>query len=319
MNLRKACVALGFAAGLVVPTGVHGQTVHIIFPFGGGGSGDALTRIVADQLSAGLQRSVIVELRPGAAGRIGVQAVKSAMPDGNMLLMTPIAPMALYQNVYPSLEYDPVKDFQPLAQVAEFEFGIAVGKDIPVRTLPELVRWIKANPSRANYGIPGAGTLPHFFGVRFGRAIGVDLQPIAYKGGVAALTDLLGGQIPIMIHSINELTEMHKAEKIRVLAIASKARSAFLPDVPTFREAGYDIEGTGWFGLFAPAHIPADVVSRLNGIIVGALAKPEIKARILTLGLQPTGTNPDAFAKILQDDIALWAPAVKASGFAPSQ
>ncbi len=319
MNLRQAGLLFGIAAGLIASTGVEAQTVRIIFPFVGGGSGDALTRLLADQLSAELQRPVIVEQRPGAGGRIGVQAVKSATPDGNTLLMTPIAPMALYQSVYPSLEYDPVKDFQPLAQVAVFEFGIAVGKDIPARTLSELVSWIKANPSRANYGIPGAGTLPHFFGVRFSRAIGIDLQPVPYKGGVAALTDLLGGQIPMMIHSINELAEMHKAEKIRVLAISSKERSAFLPDVPTFRETGYDIEGTGWFGLFIPAKTPADIVDRLNGIIVAALAKADIKARILTLGLQPTGTSPEAFAKILQDDIALWAPAVKASGFTPSQ
>lgn len=319
MNLRQAGVLFGIAAGLIASTGVEAQTVRIIFPFVGGGSGDALTRLLADQLSAELQRPVIVEQRPGAGGRIGVQAVKSATPDGNTLLMTPIAPMALYQSVYPSLEYDPVKDFQPLAQVAVFEFGVAVGKDIPARTLSELVNWIKANPSRANYGIPGAGTLPHFFGVRFSRAIGIDLQPVPYKGGVAALTDLLGGQIPMMIHSINELAEMHKAEKIRVLAISSKERSAFLPDVPTFRETGYDIEGSGWFGLFTPAKTPADIVDRLNGIIVAALAKADIKARILTLGLQPTGTSPEAFAKILQDDIALWAPAVKASGFTPSQ
>ena len=319
MNLRKACAILGLAAALTAPTAVQGQTVRIIFPFVGGGSGDALTRILADQLSAELQRPVIVELRPGAAGRIGVQAVKSAAPDGNTLLMVPIAPMAVYQSVYPSLEYDPIKDFQPLAQAAAFDFGIAVGKDIPASTLPELVNWIKANPARANYGTPGAGTLPHFFGVLFGRAIGVDLQPIAYKGGVAALTDLLGGQIPMMFHSVNELTEMHKAEKIRVLATSSRARSVFLPDVPTFGETGYAIEGTGWFGLFAPAKTPPDVVNRLNGIIVGALAKADIKGRILKLGLQPTGTSPQEFAKILQDDITLWAPAVKASGFSPTQ
>lgn len=319
MNLRKACAILGLAAALTAPTAVQGQTVRIIFPFVGGGSGDALTRILADQLSAELQRPVIVELRPGAAGRIGVQAVKSAAPDGNTLLMVPIAPMAVYQSVYPSLEYDPIKDFQPLAQAAAFDFGIAVGKDIPASTLPELVNWIKANPARANYGTPGAGTLPHFFGVLFGRAIGVDLQPIAYKGGVAALTDLLGGQIPMMFHSVNELTEMHKAEKIRVLATSSRARSVFLPDVPTFGETGYAIEGTGWFGLFAPAKTPPDVVNRLNGIIVGALAKADIKGRILKLGLQPTGTSSQEFAKILQDDITLWAPAVKASGFSPTQ
>jgi tripartite-type tricarboxylate transporter receptor subunit TctC len=319
VNLRNICLALAVAAGLIAPAFAHEQIVHIIFPFSGGGSGDALTRIIADQLGAELHRPVIVELRPGAAGRIGVQAVKSAEPDGNTLLMTPIAPMAVYQSVYPLLGYDPIEDFQPVAQIAAFEFGIAVGNDIPAKTLQELVAWIKANPSRANYGTPGAGTLPHFFGVIFGRAIGVDLQPIAYKGGVAALTDLLGGQIPMMFHSANELVEMHKAGKIRVLATSNSQRSIFLPDVPTFREAGYDIQGTGWFGIFAPSRTPADVVNRLNGIIVGALAKNDIQQRILNLGLQPTGTSAEAFAKILRDDIDLWAPAVKASGFTPSQ
>ncbi len=133
MNLRKVCVVIGLASALIAPSAAQGQTVRIIFPFVGGGSGDALTRILADQLSAELQRPVIVELRPGAAGRIGVQAVKSAAPDGNTLLMVPIAPMAVYQSVYPSLEYDPIEDFQPLAQAAAFDFGIAVGKDIPAK------------------------------------------------------------------------------------------------------------------------------------------------------------------------------------------
>lgn len=123
----------------------------------------------------------------------------------------------------------------------------------------------------------------------------------------------------MMFHSANELVEMHKAGKIRVLATSNSQRSIFLPDVPTFREAGYDIQGTGWFGIFAPSRTPADVVNRLNGIIVGALAKNDIQQRILNLGLQPTGTSAEAFAKILRDDIDLWAPAVKASGFTPSQ
>ena len=316
MKLRDISL---FALLAAFASPAHGQTVHIIFPFAAGNSADTLTRIIGEELGAGLGRTVIVEPRPGAAGRIGVRAVKSAEPDGNTLLMSPIAPMSVYQSVYPALEYDPIKDFQPISQLAEYEFGVAVSNEIPVQTLAELVAWIKANPARANYGTPGAGTLPHFCGVMFGRVIGVPLQPIAYQGTAPALTDLVAGQIPVLFHAVSELMEMHKAGKIRVLATSSKQRSAFLPEVPTFREAGYDIEGTGWYGLFAPAHTPADIVARMNAIVVAALAKPEIRARFLNLGVQPTGTSPEALAKIQHDDIERWAPAVKASGFVPSQ
>ena len=323
MNLRASrFVTLALSCVLAAPAAAEMRSnhpVHIIFPFAAGGSADALTRIIADELSSGLGRAVIVEPRPGAAGRIGVQAVKSAEPDGHTLLMAPIAPMAVYQNIYPALEYDPVKDFRAVSQVATYEFGIAVGNDVPVKTLAELVAWIRANPARANYGTPGAGTLPHFFGVMFGGAIGVPLQQIAYKGTAPALTDLVSGQIPMMFHAVNELVEMHKAGKIRVLATSDKTRSVFLPDVPTFREAGYDIQGTGWYGLFAPAGTTDDVVAQINAIVVQALAKPGIRDRILNLGVQPTGTSPSALAAIQRNDIDRWAPAVKASGFATSQ
>lgn len=322
MSLRTfRFLTLALLAILALPAAaqMRSQPVQIIFPFGIGSSTDALIRTIADELSSGLGRPVIVEQRPGAAGRIGVRAVKMAEPDGNTLLLTPIAPMTVYQSVNPALEYDPVKDFRPISQLASYEFAIAVGNDVPVKTLAELVAWIKANPARANYGTPGAGTLPHFFGVMFADAIGVPMQQIAYKGTAPALADLVGGQIPMMFHAANELVEMHKAGKIRVLATSDQQRSVFLADVPTFRELGYDLQGTGWYGLFAPAGTPDHVIAQLNAIVVAALAKPEIRARIRILGVQPTGTSAEQFASIQRQDIERWAPAVKASGFAPSQ
>jgi tripartite-type tricarboxylate transporter receptor subunit TctC len=294
------------------------QPVRLVFPFGAGGLSDTLTRTIADQLSAGLGRPVVVEARPGAGGRIGVRAVKTAEPDGNTLLLTPIAPMTVYQGMYPSLEYDPVRDFVPITQLATFEFAIAVGKDIPATTLAELVAWIRANPEKANYGMPGAGTLPHFFGAMFARAIGAELQPVAYNGTPALLADLVGGRIPLLFHATNELVEMHKAGAIRILATSDRRRSPFLPDVPTFRESTYDLEGTGWYGLFAPASTSAETVARINAIMVGALARPEVRDRLLALGLLPSGTSPEEFARIQRRDIELWAPAVKGSGFTPA-
>ncbi len=325
MTLRRFWPALGFLVGLIAGCAApalaqtRSSPVHIIFPFVAGSSADTLARIIASELGAGLNRSVIVEPRPGAGGRIGARAVKSAAPDGDTLLLTPIAPMAVYQSIYPALDYDPVKDFSPVTRLATYDFAIAVGNHVPVKTLEELVAWIKANPSGANFGIPGAGTLPHFFGVMFGRAIGADLQAVAYNGTAPLLTDLIGGRIPIVVHASNELVEMARAGSIRVLATSDRQRSAFFPDVPTFLELGHQLQGTGWYGLFAPAGTPSETVARLNAIVAAAFARKEVAERIAVLGLLPATTSPDEFARIQQRDIALWAPAVKASGFAPSQ
>jgi tripartite-type tricarboxylate transporter receptor subunit TctC len=263
MRLTMIAIAAAGAAmfSLAPPLAAQTRTtpLRIIYPFPGGGSGDTLTRLIAERLGTALERPVMIEPRVGAAGRLGVQAVKASEPDGNTLLATPIAPMAVYQNVYPALEYDPVRDFVPVSQVATFDFGICIDPKIPVSNLPELVAWLKANPAKANFGTPGAGTLPHFFGLMFAKAAGAPLQHIAYKGGVNALTDLMGGQIPIVFLSTNELAELHNAGRIRVLATSGTQRSAFLPDIPTFKENGYDIEGSGWWGFFAPARTPSAV------------------------------------------------------------
>lgn len=298
---------------------IGGEPVRLIFPFAAGGSGDALARLIAEHLRVALDQPVIVENRAGAQGRIGVLAVKAAAPDGKTLLLTPVAPMSVYQHVYKALMYDPIGDFQPVSQVATFDFGLAVGPQVPAKTLKELVDWVKANPTQGSYGTPAAGTLPHFFAVRFARAAGLDLRHVGYRGSAAALTDLVGGQIPIVVTTTSDLLEQHKAGRIRVLATSDKQRSPFLPDLPTFKEAGYDIEGTGWYGVFVPAKTPSDVIERLNKAIAAAVQTPAVKERLLAFGLQPTGTSAAELGRIQKADSELWAPAVKASGFTPEQ
>ena len=289
--------------------------VRIIFPFAAGSSGDTLARVIAERLGIGLNRSVIVENKTGAAGRIGVLAVKNAAADGTTLLIAPIAPMSVYQHVYKPLAYDPIKDFKPVAQLATFDFGLAVGPQVQATSVKELVTWLRAHPAQANYGTPAAGTLPHFFAVQFARAAGLDLQHIPFRGGAAALTALMGGEVPMVFASTDSLTELHKAGRLRVLATSDKKRSPFLPDVPTFQEVGYNIEGRGWFGVFAPAGTPVGTVERLNRMIVSAIQAPEAQKRILALGLQPTGTSAAEFEVIQKADAELWGPAVEASGF----
>jgi tripartite-type tricarboxylate transporter receptor subunit TctC len=320
--LRFAVALVLVAAGLAsapASAQIGGEPARIIFPFAPGGSGDALARLIAEHLRVALDRPVIVENRPGAQGRIGVQAVKAAAPDGKTLLLTPVAPMSVYQHVYKALAYDPISDFEPVSQIATFDFAIAVGPQVPAKSLQELVDWVKANPTQGSYGTPAAGTLPHFFAVKFARTAGLDLRHVGYRGSAAALTDLVGGQIPIVVTTTSDLLEQHKAGRIRVLATSDKQRSPFLPDLPTFKESGYDIEGTGWYGVFLPAKTPPDMVALLNKAIVAAVQTPVVKERLLAFGLYPTGTSAAELARIQKADSALWAPAVKASGFTPEQ
>jgi tripartite-type tricarboxylate transporter receptor subunit TctC len=322
--IRKLARALLLAtlgvAIFTLPAGAQSaDTVRIVFPFAAGGSGDTLARLLAEHLRVALQAPVIVENRTGAQGRIGVQAVRTAAPDGKTLLLTPVAPMSVYQHVYKSLGYDPITDFQPLSQVATFDFAIAVGPQAPAKSLSELVAWVKANPDKGSYGIPAAGSLPHFFGVLFGRTAGLDLRHVGYRGSAAALTDLIAGQLPIVVTTTADLLEQHKSGRIRVLATSDRQRSPFLPDVPTFKEAGYDILGTGWYGVFAPAGLPPAQVEKLSAVLAAGVRQPKTRERLLAIGLQPTGTTAAEFARIQKADSELWAPAVRASGFTPAQ
>jgi tripartite-type tricarboxylate transporter receptor subunit TctC len=314
----RACRLLPFVVvALLVVNGARAQEqpIRIIFPFAAGGAGDGLTRLMADKMRAALNRSVIVENRTGAAGRPGVAAVKNAAPDGSTLLVTPIAPMAVYQHVYKNLEYDPIKDFAPVSQIATFDFAVAVGPKVPATTLKELVAWVKADAARGSFGSPGAGTLLHFVGVLFGRAAGVELRHVPYKGSAATLTDLAAGHVPMVFTAISDLVEMHKAKRIRILASSGAARSPFASEVPTFREAGFDVQAAGWYGAFAPARTPRETVDRYSAIMAAAVRMPDVRDRFLGWGLQPTGTTAAEFAAIQKADAERWGPAVKASGF----
>ncbi|MGH6727156.1 MAG: Bug family tripartite tricarboxylate transporter substrate binding protein [Pseudolabrys sp.] len=290
-------------------------TIRIIFPFAPGGSGDALARLVADKMSKALGNTVIVENRSGGAGRIGVRDVARAAPDGATLLLTPIAPMSVYQHVYKTLEYDPIKDFAPVSQLGVFDFGIAVGPQLEVKTLKELVAWAKAHPDKGSFGMPAAGTLPHFLGVMFSRAAGVNFVPIAYRGSAAALADVIAGHIPMIVTTTADLVQMDKAGRVRILATSDKARSPFLPDVPTFRESGYDLVANGWYAVFAPAKTPFALIERYSKVMAAAVHAPDVSAKLKAFGLTPTGTSAAELGRIQKDDSAIWAPAVQASGF----
>ena len=266
-------------------------------------------------MQASLNQPVVVENRTGGAGRIGVSAVKNAEPDGLTLLYTPFAAVTIFPFVYRTLDYNPFTDLRPVSQLCTFDFAIAVGPNVPAKTPKELVTWLKANPSKAQFGSPGAGALPHFFGLMFGKAAGVEMTHIAYKGGAPAISDLLGDQIPMVSTTASEFLDLHKAGKLRVIATSDVERSLGYTDVPTFKESGFDIVGTSWYAMFAPAKTPDDVVARLNKAIVDAIHSPDVRERLITVGLNPTGTTAAQLGAIQKADAARWEPIVKASGF----
>jgi tripartite-type tricarboxylate transporter receptor subunit TctC len=294
------------------------QPIRIVMPYPAGSVGDTTARSIAEAMRSALARPVIVENKAGGAGRLGVQSVKDAPADGSVLLFTPIAPMAIFPHVYEKLGYDPVVDFEPVSHVATFDLGVAVSAKVPAASLKELVAWLKTNPGQANYGSPAAGSLPHFFAVLFGRTANIDFRHVAYKGNPQAITDLIGGHLPIFFTSTQDLVETHKAGRLRVLATSGSARSPALPDVPTFAESGYAIRGVGWYGLYAPAKTPSEIVTRFSEIVVAAVRAPELRNRLTMLGLEPTGTSPSEFARIQKADIAYWGPTIRASGFKPN-
>jgi tripartite-type tricarboxylate transporter receptor subunit TctC len=259
---------------------------------------------------------VLVENRPGAGGRIVAEAVKNAPADGSVLMLTPIVVTVLAPMVFSKLAYDPIADFAPVAQVANFQFALSVNASHPAKNMKELVDWYRANPAKASFGSPGPGSLPHFFGVMIAKGANLDLVHVPYNGGAPLMNGVMGDQVTAGIDTTAEQIELHRTGKIRILGSSGSARSPLLPEVPTFVESGLaGVEGTAWFAVYAPAKTPDATIRQLNAAINKALAVPEVRERLVKLGLEPSGGTSAELAKRMADDTARWAPIVKASGF----
>ncbi len=317
----RRSVLAGLAASLVSsrPGAAQDQTLGIVFSFAAGGAADGIARLIADQLRSSLGRPVIVENIVGAGGRIGARAVKDARPNGTKLLFASNSQMTLQVHIYRDLGYDAFNDFVPISQTVRSEVAFAVGSQSPVHSIKELIAWLKANPSQAFFGSPGTGTGPHLVGLEFAQLCGLDLRHAPYKGTAAALPDVVAGRMPLYIALTAEFIEQRKSGTIRILATADAARSPFLPDVPTLRESGIDIDAPGWFAFYAPAGTPDGIVARLEKAIVAATNAPAMQTKIETMGFLPTGTTSEALRKIQRADFERWGPIVKASGFEVEQ
>jgi len=292
------------------------RTARIIVPLAPGSATDLVARLVADSVRTATGHPVIIENRPGATGRIAVRALKESAPDGTTLLMAPLALPVLVPLAAKQLDYDPARDFVPIAQIAEFAIALAVGPDHPARTVPEFVAWARSNPASATFGSPGGGGLPHLFGVMIGRAAGIELVHVPYRSATPLAADLMGGQVPSGTGALSDFFELHRAGKIRVIGTSGTRRSSLAPEVPTFKEQGFAaVQGSGWVALVAPAKTPQAVIDRWSRLIMAALRTAELREKLIRLGVEPTGTTPDELAAIIAADTARWGPIVKASGF----
>jgi tripartite-type tricarboxylate transporter receptor subunit TctC len=223
--------------------------------------------------------------------------------------------MVAFPHSYSKLDYDPFKDYVPVAHVAAFQIAFGVGAQVPARTLAEYVALAKKGGTYANFASAAVGSLPHFFGLLFAKTAGLELTHIPYKGTASVLQALMSGEIPAAVLPIADLGTLVQSGKGRILATSGAKRSAQYPDVPTFKESGYDIEGSAWYALFAPAGTPKDVVDRIAKAAIDAVRQPDLKQRIEPLGLEATGYGPAELAKIMKDDDTKWGPVIEASGF----
>ena len=311
-QLLPTALALAISAAASAQDG----PVRVLVGFAPGSTSDVIARLVADRLKSSLGTPVIVENRTGANGFIAAEALKNARPDGKTLMIAPIATHVFAPFTHANLRFDPAKDFAPVSLAANFQFALAVGPASPTKTLAEHVTWLRVNPAKAAYGLPLVGGPGHFLGVMVARATSVDLAFVSYKGGAPLVTDLIGGQVPAAIALVSDLVKQHQSGKLTMLAVFGPRRSPAAPDVPTFQELGFAIEGgMGWHAFHTTAGTPRPAIDRLSAAIAAAIKSPEVSERLIALGLEPVGSTPDELGRRIAEDIAKWGPAVKASGF----
>jgi tripartite-type tricarboxylate transporter receptor subunit TctC len=316
---RRNFLAGSIAGSLAALAGeAHAQSgplTKIIFPFAAGGSGDTLCRLLAQHISPLLDRTIIVEDRNGGDGLIGIKAVKGANPDGTTILVTTGPTMFLLPMVETKPTFDRDKDFMPVSLLTRFEFCVAIGPAVDAKDFAGLVAWLKANPAKASFGVPSTGTIPHIAGSRLEQILKIPLTRVAYRGTTPIINDLLGGHLPFAVITAADAIAQHRGGGIKILAVSSEARSPFLPDVPTLKETGIDLVANAWYGMWLPAGSPPAFARQLSEAVVTALAKSEVREKLLAIGLIPVGTTPEGLTQELAANTAFWQPIVQATGY----
>lgn len=315
LQLAAGIIALPVASRISWAETFPSRPIHLIVPFPAGGPTDIVARPLAQLLGEALKTSVIVDNRGGAGGSVGANVAAKSPADGYTLFMATVGTHAINQELYKKLPYDPVRDFTPISLVAAAPVTIVVHPSLPANDLAALVALAKKEPGKLNYGSAGNGTPGHLTAEMFKVAAGVDIKHVPYKGSAPAVIDLLAGQIQMMFDPLQSVISHVKAGKLRALAVSSAARSPVLLDVPTIAESGYpDFETTAWWGVFAPAHLPATEAKLLAADIEHVVHGNKFHDTLAPLGVVPTTLTLDAFGEFQRREIAKWGKAVRDSG-----
>lgn len=307
---------IGLGAGAALAQSYPAKPVRLVVPFGGGGAGvDLVARGTAQALSELWNQPVIVDNRPGASGIIAADLVAKSPADGYVLLFAEAPLLSVHPLVYPKLPYDPVRDFAPISSLAFIKQGLAVSSSLPVKNVREFLQYAKSKPGLLNYGSYGAASGPHLAMELFKRNTGIEVLHVPYKSPAAVVTDLMSGTLhSVIMGSSGNLVGASAQGRVRLLAVEGPNRSDVFPEVPTFEEAGLPgIRAPVWFGLVAPAGTPRTVVDKISRDLIKIIGTSVFREKVIGAGREPGGSTPEAFAALIRETTALWAPIVKAA------
>jgi tripartite-type tricarboxylate transporter receptor subunit TctC len=297
------------------PAIAPGTPIRVLIGVPAGGTQDVLTRAIAQEVRDSLG-PLVVDNRSGAAGRIAVEAVKTAAPDGRTVLLGTAGMMTMFPSAYKNLSYDPIKDFQPIVNAARFELALVVHKDVPANTLAEFIAWAKKQPGGVSFASYGAGTPSHFLGEMLNRSAGLNMVHVPYRGSTPARQDVMGGTVPAYFDTVGGALQMLPSGRIKVLATSGDKRSPLMPNVPTFVEGGQaNVIATAWFAYYAPLKTPKPIVDQLRAEFMRAVNSREVRQQLLQNGMYPVGDGPEALLKTMREDTARWAGIMKAVNF----
>ena len=309
-----ACILAALAAFQAHPQDYPAKPIRIVVPFSPGGVADNSARVVADSLGARLGRPILVENRPGASGNIGTQAVAQASPDGYTLLLGFDGTMVINPHVFPKIPFDTLKDFAPVTKLGDATLILVAHPSVPARNLAEFIAHAKARAGSFAYGTSGTGGTPHLAGELLKLRTGIALEHVPYKGGGQAITDAVGGQIPLVFTAIATAQQYVRAGRLVGLGVPGARRSAALPEVPTFVESGLSgFDVSSWTGVFAPAGTPRPVIDKLQRELAAVLRTAFVRERYAVLGIEPVGNSSQEFGDQVRADLARWEKVVRAA------
>jgi tripartite-type tricarboxylate transporter receptor subunit TctC len=313
LRVTLALLALMLAsASAVTAQDWPGKTVRIVVPFGPGSTPDMVARLIADRLQHKLGQSFVVENKPGASGNLGTDAVAKAEPDGATIGISIGGPLAINTLLFSKLPYDPAKDIAAVTQLVTQPSALAVNAELGVNSVAELVALLKRDPGKYNFGSIGNGSLSHLAMEAIALKSGARMVHVPYPGSPQAITAVVRGDVQMACLPAIAVTPQVGTGKVRMLAVSTARRSALLPDIPTLKESGIDVEADAWMGLIAPARTSEAVIARINVEVVEAISTPEARQKLATQIMEPIGNSPAEFRAVIEREIARWSPVIKA-------